>query len=110
MERGDIYFITMDPALGREQNGTRPVLIISPLKFNTLTGVPVVLPITNGGNYARNMGFVVSLMGAGTRTSGVILCNQLRTLDIQARGGKRIERVPDYIIDEVMAKVAPLFD
>jgi mRNA-degrading endonuclease toxin of MazEF toxin-antitoxin module len=63
MERGDIYIVPMNPTQGSEQQGTRPVLIVSPGPFNRLTGVPVVLPITQGGNFARTAGFAVSLMG-----------------------------------------------
>ena len=46
MERGDIYIVPLDPTQGSEQQGTRPVLVVSPGPFNRLTGVPVVLPIT----------------------------------------------------------------
>ena len=52
MERGDIYLVALDPTSGKEQQGTRPVLIVSPGAFNQLTKTPVVLPITGGGNLA----------------------------------------------------------
>lgn len=110
MERGDVYLVSLDPTTGHEQQGKRPVLVISPGKFNRLTGVPVVLPITTGGNFARMAGFAVSLTGAGTRTTGVVRCDQPRALDIRARGGKKLETVPDHIIDEVLSKVSPLFE
>ena len=84
--------------------------VISPGKFNRLTGVPVVLPITSGGDFARTAGFAVSLMGAGTRTTGVVRCDQPRALDLRARGGKRLETVPEHIVDEVLSKVGPLFE
>jgi mRNA-degrading endonuclease toxin of MazEF toxin-antitoxin module len=110
MERGDVYLVSLDPTIGHEQQGKRPVLVISPGKFNRLTGVPVVLPITTGGNFARTAGFAVSLMGAGTRTTGIIRCDQPRALDVRARGGKKLESVPDHIIDEVLSRVSPLFE
>ena len=110
MERGDIYLVSLDPAVGHEQQGKRPVLVISPGKFNRLTGAPVVLPITTGGNFARTAGFAVSLMGAGTRTTGVVRCDQPRTVDLRARGAKRLETVPEHIVDEVLSKVGPLFE
>jgi mRNA-degrading endonuclease toxin of MazEF toxin-antitoxin module len=110
MERGDVYLVSLDPTIGHEQQGKRPVLVISPAKFNRLTGVPIVLPITTGGNFARMAGFAVSLMGAGTRTTGVIRCDQPRALDVRARSGAKLERVPDHIIDEVLSKVSPLFE
>ena len=110
MERGDVYLVSLDPTAGHEQKGKRPVLVISPGKFNRLTGVPVVLPVTGGGGFARTAGFAVSLMGAGTQTTGVVRCDQPRALDLRARGAKKLETVPDHIIDEVMSKFGPLFE
>jgi mRNA-degrading endonuclease toxin of MazEF toxin-antitoxin module len=110
MERGDIYLVSLDPTSGHEQQGRRPVLIISPGKFNRLTGVPIVVPITTAGGFARTAGFTVSLMNAGTRTTGIVRCDQPRALDLQARRGKKLEGVPDHIVDEVLSKVGPLFE
>ncbi len=110
MERGDIYLVSLDPTQGHEQQGRRPVLVVSPGAFNRLTKVPIVLPITTGGNFARARGFAVSLTGAGTRTTGVVRCDQPRALDLDARGGRKLESVPGIIIDEVLARLAPLFD
>jgi mRNA interferase ChpB len=110
MERGDIYLVSLDPTSGHEQQGTRPVLVVSPGPFNRLTKTPVVLPITSGGNFARTAGFAVSLMGAGTNTTGVIRCDQPRALDLGSRHGRKLESVPEAIVDEVLAKLAPLFE
>lgn len=110
MERGDIYLVSLDPTAGHEQRGKRPVLVISPGKFNRLTGVPIVLPITSGGNFARTAGFAVSLMGIGTRTTGVVRCDQPRALDLRARNGKKLEAVPEHIVDEVLGKIVALFE
>jgi mRNA-degrading endonuclease toxin of MazEF toxin-antitoxin module len=110
MERGDIYLVSLDPTAGHEQRGKRPVMVISPAKFNRLTGVPVVLPITTGGSFARTAGFAVSLQSAGTQTTGVVRCDQPRVLDLRARGGRKLESVPEPIVDEVLSKVGPLFE
>lgn len=110
MERGDIYLVSLDPTSGHEQQGTRPVLIVSPSAFNRLTRTPIVLPITSGGNFARMAGFSVPLMGAGTRTTGVVRCDQPRVLDLASRKGRKLESVPEAIMDEVLAKLAPLFE
>ena len=110
MDRGDIYLVSLDPTAGHEQQGRRPVLVVSPGPFNKLTGVPVVLPITTGGSFARTAGFAVSLMAAGTRTTGIVRCDQPRALDLRARAGRRVETVPDSIIDEVLAKVVTIFE
>ncbi|WP_119273008.1 type II toxin-antitoxin system PemK/MazF family toxin [Taklimakanibacter deserti] len=110
MERGDIYLASLDPTSGHEQQGKRPVLIISPGAFNRVTKVPVVLPITGGGNFARMAGFAVSLMGAGTSTTGVVRCDQPRALDLGARHGRKLESVPQAIVDEVLAKLATILE
>jgi|SRR5271166_974847 len=110
MERGDIYLVSLDPTQGHEQRGRRPVLVVSPGAFNRLTKVPIVLPITSGGSFPRTAGFAVSLTSAGTRTQGVVRCDQPRAVGLGARGGRRLESVPAAIIDEVLAKLAPLFD
>ena len=110
MERGDIYLVSLDPTAGHEQQGTRPVLVVSPAAFNRLTKTPVVLPITTGGNFARTAGFAVPLAGAGTKTTGVIRCDQPRALDLGARNGHKLESAPAAIVDEVLAKLAPLFE
>jgi mRNA interferase ChpB len=110
MKRGDIYLVSLDPTSGHEQQGTRPVLVVSPTAFNRLTKTPVVLPITSGGNFARTAGFAVSLMGAGTKTTGVVRCDQPRVLDLASRNARRLETVPPAIMDEVLARLAPLFE
>jgi len=110
MERGDIYLVSLDPSAGHEQQGKRPVLVVSPGRFNRLTGVPIVLPITTGGSFARTAGFAVSLMGAGTQTIGIVRCDQPRSLDLRARGAKKLETIPSQIVDEALSKVSSLFE
>jgi mRNA-degrading endonuclease toxin of MazEF toxin-antitoxin module len=108
MQRGEIWVVSLDPTSGHEQKGRRPVLIVSPEAFNRITKAPVVVPITSGGNFARTAGFAVPL--TGTRTTGVVRCDQPRTLDLAARGGRKIEGVPDEIMDEVLARISPIFE
>jgi mRNA-degrading endonuclease toxin of MazEF toxin-antitoxin module len=110
MKRGDIWLVGLDPTQGHEQKGRRPVLVVSPEAFNRVTKVPVVLPITSGSNFARTAGFAVTLEGAGTKTAGIVRCDQPRALDLGARGGKKVETVPDAIMDEVLARLAPIFE
>jgi mRNA interferase ChpB len=109
MNRGDIWHVDLNPIKGREQANPRYVLILTPKEFNEL-GTPVVVPITSGGNFARSKGFTVSLSGAGTQATGVILCHQLRALDIRARGGRFSEKAPDFIVEDVLARVTALFE
>jgi mRNA-degrading endonuclease toxin of MazEF toxin-antitoxin module len=109
MKRGEIWLVGPDPTQGNEHKG-RPVLIVSPEAFNRVTKVPVVLPITRGGDFARTAGFAVTLEGAGTKTTGVVRCDQPRALDLSVRGGKKLESVSDAIVNEVLAKLTPIFE
>ena len=108
MKRGDVYTVDLEPTHGREQRGHRPVVIVSPEPFNQATRLPVILPITNGGDFACRLGFSVPL--AGTKTTGVVRCDQPRVLDLDARNGRKVESLPTEIMDEVMAKVATIFE
>jgi mRNA-degrading endonuclease toxin of MazEF toxin-antitoxin module len=110
MERGDVYLAVLDPTIGHEQQGYRPVVIVSPGAFNRTTRLPVVLPITTGGNFARMAGFAVSLTDAGTKTTGVVRCDQPRALDLSARGARYLEQLPPAVMDEVLAKVVTIFE
>ena len=107
MNRGDIYMVSLDPTLGHEQRGHRPVLIISPTEFNQATKLPIVLPITSGGEFARRIGFAVPI--TGIRTTGAVRCDQPRVLDIVARGGRKVDTLPQEILDDVLARTATLF-
>jgi mRNA-degrading endonuclease toxin of MazEF toxin-antitoxin module len=109
MKRGEIWLVNLDPTSGHEQRGRRPVLIVSPEPFNRITKVPVVLPITSGGNFARTAGFAVPLT-AGTKTIGIVRCDRPRALDLAARGGKKLESASDEIMDEVLARLSPIFE
>lgn len=110
MKRGEIWLVGLDPTHGHEQKGRRPVLIASPEAFNRVTRVPIVLPITSGGKFVRMAGFAVSLEHAGTKTTGVIRCDQPRALDLGARGGRRLESIPDVLMSDVLARLQAIFE
>jgi mRNA-degrading endonuclease toxin of MazEF toxin-antitoxin module len=97
----------LDPIAGHEQSGRRPIIVVSPAAFNAL-GLALVAPITSGGAFARHRGFAVELKGA--KTSGVILCNQMRTLDLAARKARFIERAPAPIVEDMLARVRTLIE
>ena len=109
MERGDIFDVDLEPTKGRVQRGRRPVIVVTTKDFNH-HNPPIVCPITRGGESSRLKGFAVSLSGTGTKTDGVVLCNQPRALDISARRGKRIERAPHNVIDEVLAALQDILE
>ena len=106
-QRGDIYLVDLEPTAGREQRGHRSVLVVSSESFNRLTQCPVILPVTNGGGFARRVGFAVLI--SGIKTTGVIRCDQPRVLDLAARNGRKVDTLPPAIMDEVLATVATLF-
>ena len=108
MKRGDIYLVSLDPTEGREQRGSRPVLIVSPDAFNVATRLPVICPITTGGDFARRIGFAVPL--SGISTTGVIRCDQPRVLDLDARHGRKVDSLPDEIMQDVLARIATIFE
>src|SRR5690242_20649811 len=110
MDRGDILLVSLDPTTGSEQRGERPVLVVTPRDFNAMTRVPVVVPTTSGGDFARFRGFAVPLTGTGLATQGVIRCDQPRALDLRARRARRLETAPDYIVAEVLARLSALFE
>src|SRR5580698_1692077 len=109
-DRGDIVRVSLNPTAGREaQADFRPALVLSPAAFNAL-GVALVAPIAQGNDYARFAGFAVPLAGSGTATQGAVLVNLVRTLDLQVREAKRIERAPSAVIDEALARLQTLLD
>ena len=108
--RGDICKVSLDPTLGHEQQGYRPVLVLSPDSYNSLTGTAIVAPITNGGAFARNNGFSVNLLGSGLETTGVVRCDQIRTIDLNVRQAIKVESAPLYIIQEALDIVLSLLE
>ena len=108
MRRGDIYLVSLDPTEGREQRGSRPVLVVSPAEFNEATQLPVVCPITSGVDFARRIGFAVPI--TGIKTTGVVRCDQPRVLDLGARNARKVDTLPASIMEEVLAKLVPIFE
>jgi mRNA interferase ChpB len=108
--RGDILELSLDPTHGREIRGSRPVLVLSADTFNKASGLLLVAPITQGGTAARETGFSVALMGSGTATQGVVLCDQTRTVDARARTFRRIEKAPAALVQEALEAVRAILE
>ncbi len=108
-KRGDVIRLDFDPSAGHEQQGTRPALVLSPEAFNHF-GMALACPVTRGGAFARGQAWTVPLSGAGLVTDGVVLCNQVRTVDWKARRAQFIEAVPAELIADVLARVATLIE
>ena len=108
MKRGDIYLVSLDPTQGHEQQGYRPVLVVSPSEFNQAAKLPVILPITTSGEFARRIGFAVPI--SGIKTTGVIRCDQPRVLDLHTRNGRKVDTLPQSVMDEVLAKIVTILE
>ena len=100
--------VDLEPTQGRGQRDHRPVVIVSPASFNRATGLPIVAPITHGGDFARRIAFAVPLSGTGT--TGVVRCDQPRVLDLRARNGRLVESLPEPIMEEILARMATIFE
>lgn len=109
-DRGDIVRVGLNPVAGREIQGEmRPVLVLSSREFNRL-GLTYVAPITQGGDFSRYAGFATTLMGSGTATQGVALVNMVRSLDLNERGAKLIEKAPPLVLEDALARFQAIFD
>ena len=101
VNQGDIIKIDFDPQSGHEQKESRPALVISNNFFNEKTKLAIVCPITNTD---RSFPLHVKL-DERTKTTGVVLCEHIRSLDINSRTYKSIEAVPGDILEDVVNKV-----
>lgn len=103
-ERGDLVWLDFDPQAGREQAGRRPALVLTPSLYNRPSGLVLVCPITS---QVKGYPFEVLLPEDGP-VRGVLLCDQLRSLDWRARRVKLIAPAPAQVLEEVLARVRAL--
>lgn len=103
-DRGDIVWLDFNPQAGREQYGRRPAFVLSPKNYNAKTSLALLCPITN---QIKGYPFEVSLT-SGMTTEGVIIADQLKSLDWRARNASFVERANKYVIDEVIHKISLL--
>ncbi len=108
-DRGDVMSVPLDPVVGHEQRGRRPALVLTTKDFNRLGDV-LVAPITQGGDFSRYAGFAVPLTGTGCKTQGVALVNKVRMLDLNARRARKVERVPQVVVDDALERLIALLD
>lgn len=102
--RGDIVWLTFNPQAGHEQAGRRPAVVLSPLSYNAKVGLALLCPITSA---VKGYPFEVNLPH-GLPISGVILADQVKSLDWQARAVEFICALPDTVTQEVLQKIGLL--
>ncbi|MTI48909.1 MAG: type II toxin-antitoxin system PemK/MazF family toxin [Firmicutes bacterium] len=96
--QGDIILLEFDPQTGHEQKGSRLALVVSNGTFNRFTKMAIVCPITN-----TDRGFPLHVnLDERTKTNGVIMCEQAKSLDIIARNSSYLEKAPVDILEEVI--------
>lgn len=100
-ERGDLVYLNFHPQTGHEQAGRRPGIVLSPKAFNQSTGFAVVCPITN---QQKGYPFEVPLP-EHLHITGVVLSDQIKSLDWNAREVEIKDRAPDSVIEEVLDKI-----
>lgn len=103
---GDIVWMELDPRAGHEQGGHRPALVVSPKEYNETVGLGLFCPITSR---VKGYPFEVRLP-AGLKIEGVVLADQIKSLDWKARGAKRAAEVSEDVLGEVLAKIATLLE
>jgi len=97
--QGDIIWLTLDPQAGHEQKGRRPVLVVSNNTGNKLIGTgAVVCPITNTGKGLH----IQPQLDERTKTTGFIMCDQVKALDLSERNAEFIEKAPEDIVFEAV--------
>jgi mRNA interferase MazF len=103
-ERGDVVWISLNPRAGHEQAGRRPALVLSPASYNARVGLAVLCPITT---QVKGYPFEV-LIPSGLEVSGVVLSDQVKSLDWRARRAEFVCRLPGDTTTEVLQKLGTL--
>ena len=103
-DRGDLVWIDLDPRKGHEQSGKRPALVLSPKAYNSKVGLALFCPVTS---QIKGYPFEVGLP-PGLKLQGVVLSDQVNSLDWRARKTRFADRVPDKTLREVLGKLDTL--
>ncbi len=103
-ERGDVVWLNFNPQSGHEQAGRRPAIVVSPSSYNRKVGLALFCPITN---QAKDYPFEVAIP-KNAKVSGVVLSDQIKSLDWQARNIEFIGNLPKSVIEEVLNKLITL--
>ncbi len=103
-DRGDVVWISLNPQAGHEQAGRRPALVVSPAVYNGKVGLAILCPITN---QIKGYPFEV-VIPAGLQVTGVVLSDQVKSLDWKARNAEFICKLPEQITTEVLKKLNSL--
>jgi len=104
-ERGDVVWLSFDPQAGHEHSGHRPALVLSPAKYNAMTGLMLCCPMTN-----QIKGYPFEVLVDGSVKKGAILSDQVKSMDWKAREAEKKGKVSKDTLQEVLAKLNTLLD
>lgn len=99
-------WLELDPQAGHEQAGHRLALTVSPRSYNTKVGLGLFCPVTS---QVKGYPFEVAFPPA-CKTNGVVLADQIKSLDWHARRARRFERAPSPVVEETLAKIHALLE
>lgn len=103
-DRGDVVWLTLTPQAGHEQAGRRPAIVLSPKRYNGRVGLLLACPVTS-----RSKGYPFEVaLPPGLRVAGVVLSDQLKSLDWRAREAAFVARLPKDVVAEILEKAATL--
>ena len=103
-DSGDIVWLNFTPQAGHEQRGKRPALVISPKIYNEKTSLFICVPITSK---VKGYPFEVAIQ-QGLEVKGVILSDQIKSLDYKVREATFIFKLPQHTLQEVKKRIALL--
>ena len=103
-QRGDVVWLTFNPQAGHEQVGRRPALVLSPLAYNEKVGLAILCPVTS-----KEKGYPFEVkIPEGMEVRGVVLSDQVKSLDWRARRAEFVCHLPETVVNEVLQKLNTL--
>jgi mRNA interferase MazF len=102
--RGDLVWLQFAPQAGHEQAGHRPAVVLSPRSYNQKSGLALFCPVTS---QVKGYPFEVRIPD-GFSIKGVVLCDQVKSLDWSARRARLAARLPAAALDDILAKMLAL--
>ena len=105
-DRGDVVWLTLNPQAGHEQAGRRPVVVLSPRSYNARVGLALFCPVTS-----KEKGYPFEVrLPESLSVQGVVLADQVKSLDWQARRAELLARLPPEVADEISQKLVALLE
>jgi mRNA interferase MazF len=102
-DRGDVVWLDFTPQTGHEQHGKRPAVVISPQEYNRKSGLALFCPMTT-----KQKGYPFEVTIESGKISGVVLSDQIKSLDWRQRGVEFIAKATEDEVNEIIKKLSVL--